>query len=223
MRLLGIPAAETMAALVSLTDIVTEYSITEREGIYGWKCRHNVIADIVTRYKYQDATEMAALFERVIDCVSPSYEIEIRTIRELCNVETGLPRIPDKTVQNKLLRKMMSVAPGERVPRHRLIRNLIEMGEFEKAETELRIFDKDFGRDGPVSRYQINLLTSRATRSPGLLLEDRVAILNKARELAVACITRFPNHKNVLSAYCEVGIELCRLTADYSIFDARNR
>ncbi|MGF7001581.1 SIR2 family protein [Paraburkholderia sp. GAS32] len=117
MRLLSIPAAETMAALVSLTDIVMEYSITEREGIYGWKCRHNVIADIVTRYKYPDATEIAGLFERVIDCISPSYEIEIRTIRELCNVETGLPRIPDKVVQNKLLRKMMSVAPGERVNR----------------------------------------------------------------------------------------------------------
>lgn len=219
MRLLSIPAAETMAALVSLTDIVMEYSINEREGIYGWKCRHNVIADIVTRYKYQDATEIAGLFEHVIDCISPSYEIEIRTIRELCNVETGLPRIPDKVVQNKLLRKMMSVAPGERVPRHRLIRNLIDMGEFEKAETELRIFDKDFGRDGPVSRYQIVLLTSRAVRSPGLLKEDRIAILNQARELAIASIARFPNHKSVLSAYCEVGIELCKLTGEYKVFD----
>ncbi|MFM0377873.1 SIR2 family protein [Paraburkholderia strydomiana] len=220
MRLLGIPAAETMAALVALTDIVMEYSITEREGIYGWKCRHNVIADIVTRYKYPDASEMATLFERVIDCISPSYEIEIRTIRELCNVETGLPRIPDKVVQNKLLRKMMSVAPGERVPRHRLIRNLIDMGEFEKADTELRIFDKDFGRDGPVSRYQISLLTSRATRSPGILREDRIAILHQARELAITSIARFPNHKSVLSAYCEVGIELCKLTGEYAVFDA---
>ncbi|MGF7000533.1 hypothetical protein [Paraburkholderia sp. GAS32] len=93
------------------------------------------------------------------------------------------------------------------------------MGEFEKAETELRIFDKDFGRDGPVSRYQIRLLTSRAMRSPGLLKEDRTAILNQARELAIVSIARFPNHKSVLSAYCEVGIELCKLTGAYEVFD----
>ena len=31
------------------------------------------------------------------------------------------------------------------MPRHRLIRNLIKMDAFEKAETEIRIFEKDFG------------------------------------------------------------------------------
>ena len=49
-----------------------------------------------------------------------------------------------KAEQNVLLRKMMSIAPAERVPRHRLIRNLIELNEFDRAETEIRLFQHDF-------------------------------------------------------------------------------
>ncbi|MCP3967201.1 MAG: hypothetical protein GY718_12750 [Lentisphaerae bacterium] len=36
-RLLGIPAAEVQASLVNLVDIIHEYTVSEREGIYGWK------------------------------------------------------------------------------------------------------------------------------------------------------------------------------------------
>jgi len=44
-----------------------------------------------------------------------------------------------------------SVVPGERVPRHRLIRNLIRLGEFEEAATEIRIFESDFREEGPIA------------------------------------------------------------------------
>jgi hypothetical protein len=82
-----------------------------------------------------DKDKLVELFERVIGSLRPTYDIEVRTIRDLCNVDTGIPSIPSRETQNRLLRMMMSVAPGERVPRHRLIRNLIEAGEYEKAET----------------------------------------------------------------------------------------
>lgn len=49
-RLLGISAEAVSASLVNLVDIIHEYSISEREGIYGWKGRHPVITDIVTKY-----------------------------------------------------------------------------------------------------------------------------------------------------------------------------
>lgn len=218
-RVLGIPALEIPAVLSHLTDIVHEYTISEREGIYGWKGRHSVIVDIIARYKFAEVEKLIDLFSKVIDCILPTYEIEIRTIRELCNIESGLSKIPDKSVQNTLLRKMMSVAPGERIPRHRLIRNLIEMGEFEKAETEIRLFDKDFGGDGPVFRYKVNLLVARAIRTSGIMEEDRLAILEKAREMAIVGISRYPNNKNMLAAYCDVGIELYRRTGDLTVFD----
>lgn len=219
MRLLGISADHIASTLTNLTDIVMEYTVSEREGLYGWKGRHPVIVSILTKYKYSKMEQLVDLFDKVIDCIMPSYEIEVRTIREICNVESGLPRITDKTTQNRLLRKLLSVAPGERVPRHRLIRNLIDMGEFEKAETEIRIFEKDFKTDGPVARYKVHLLLERARRTAGILDEDRVAILEKARSLAEASVDRYPDNKNLLSEYVEVGIEIFRRTKEMNVFD----
>lgn len=218
-RLLGIPADVVGAALVHLSDIIHESTISEREGLYGWKGRHHVIAAIIARYKYPDIVKLTELFSKVIDNISPTYDIEVQSMRELCNVESGVPSIPDKTVQNTLLRKMMSIVPGERVPRHRLIRNLIEMGEFEKAETEIRIFEKDFRRDGPVARYKVNLLTARATRSSGIMEEDRLAILEQAHALAAHSIKRFPYNKSLLTAFCDVGVEIARRTGNSSVYE----
>lgn len=218
-RLLGIPAAAVADVLGGLIDIVTEFTVNEKEHIYAWTGRHPVINAIITRYKFSDTEKIIELFDRVIDNINPTYDIEIRSIRELCNVEYGIARIPDKKVQNRLLRKMTSTAPGERVPRHRLIRNLIEVGEFDQAQTEIRIFDKDFGSDGPVARYKINLLVARATRTPGIMREDRIVILEKAREEAIAITRRYQYTPQVFAAYCEVGIELFRFTGKADVYD----
>ena len=218
-RILGIDAATIEPVLKSLTDIISEYGIDERSGIFGWRSRHPVIAGIVAKYKFPDIQKTIELFESVINNISPTYDIEIRSLRELCNVETGISRIPDKNQQNRLLRMMMSNAPGERVPRHRLIRNLIDQGQFEKAETEIRLFNKDFGGDGPVHRYKIKLLVERAIRSPGILDEDRIAILEEAHELAVQGVNRYPVNKNILSAFAELGIEYYRRTGSFAYFD----
>jgi hypothetical protein len=218
-RLLGINAASVAPMLDNLTEIITEYNLDEPKGIFGWRCRHPVIAGIVTKYKFSDIDKTIALFESVISNISPTYDVEIRSLRELCNVETGISRIPDKNVQNRLLRMMMSNAPGERVPRHRLIRNLIDQGQFEKAETEIRLFNKDFGSDGPVHRYKIKLLVERAVRAKGLLNEDRIAILDEAYSLAVQGVDRYPINKNILSAFADLGIEYYRKTGSYAYFD----
>ncbi|HRI76626.1 MAG TPA: SIR2 family protein [Alphaproteobacteria bacterium] len=218
-RLLTIPADAITSLLSNMTDIISEYDVDIKEGIYGWRGRHPVITGIVTKYKFSENNDWVSLFEKVIDHISPTYDIEIRSIRELCNIQSGISRISDKKIQNRLLRRMISVAPSERVPRHRLIRNLIDMGEFDHAETEIRIFDKDFSNDGPVSRYKTNLMVARATKTPGLMPEDRMVILNDARFLAQDNLRRFPNNKYVLGSYADVGIEIYRLTGKYETFD----
>ena len=202
MRLLGIQADAIMGVLNGLADIVTEYTIDRREHIYGWKGRHQVINGIVSKYKFNNAEDRIKLFDLVIDNTYPTYDIELRSIRELCNIETGLATIADKETQNRLLRKMISVAPGERVPRHRLIKNLIALGKFDQAHTEIRIFEKDFGSDGPVARYSVNLMRARATETPGIMLEDRLVILEEARKLALNVIERFSLTPWVFGAYC---------------------
>lgn len=218
-RLLGIPAQNITASLANLVDIIHEYVISEKDGIYGWKGRHPVITDIIAQYKMTDPKEYYQLFERVIDNIVPTYDIEIRTIRQLCGFEKGISRLADKHVRNILLRKMISIAPGERVPRHRLIRNLIDINELEKADTEIRLFENDFRADGPVHRFKIMLLLARAERTLGILEEDRIAILEKARTLASHAVDKYRDNKDILRTYCEVGIEVFKRTKDMSIFD----
>ncbi|WP_199504710.1 SIR2 family protein [Qipengyuania sp. YIM B01966] len=218
-RLLGIPMQSTMALLDNMTDIVSEYTINEKRHIYGWRGRHPVISAIIAKYKYGEVDKVVALYDQVIDTAAPSYDIEVRSLIELCNVYTGIPKLADKSVQNRLLRKIVSLIPGQRVPRHRLIRNLTDMGHYDQAQTEIRIFENDFKIDAPVTRMKIELMIARATNSLGILLEDRLAILEKAKELAVVGTRRHPNSAGVFSAYCKVGISILRYGGERAAFD----
>lgn len=218
-RVLGINANSIASILDKLTDIIREHTVSERQGVYGWKGRHSVIMDIVAKYKMTDLDSYRKLFEEVIENIVPTYDIEIRTIRQMCGFDTGISRFPDKHVRNKLLRRMISKVPGERIPRHRLIRNLIDVNEIEKAETEIRLFQNDFGTDGPVHRYKVMLLIARAERTPGLMDEDRLAILQQAHGLAVNGCDRFSDNKDMLRTYCEVGMELFRRTGEMTVLD----
>jgi hypothetical protein len=218
-RLLNIPASSISSALDGLTDIITEYDVNEKQGIFAWRARHGVIANIVTRYKFNETEKIIALFERVIRNLQPTYDIEVRTIRELCNIDTGIPSIPDRETQNRLLRMMISTAPGERVPRHRLIRNLIAIEDYDRAETEIRVFESDFSLDGPVYRYKVDLLVARASKSQGLMREDRITILEEGRELALMGMNRFELNKSLLAAYAELGLEYYRIVGSYEVFD----
>ena len=166
-----------------------------------------------------DENEFYKLLENVIDNIIPTYDIEIRTIRQLCGFETGIGRFPDKQRKNKLFRKLISKAPGERLPRHRLIRSLIELNQFDKAETEIRLFEHDFKLDGPVRRYKIILMLERAKNTPGILQEDRIAILETARDHSLKAIKRYPDNKNILKTYCEVGLEYFKMTANMEVID----
>lgn len=220
LRLTGIAAEMVGSALNNLVDVISEYDVSARFGVFGWRVRHGVIASIIARYKYSDPAAMLELFERVIANISPTYEIEKHTINEICNVDTGLPSIPDKEVQNRLLRALISIAPGEPVPRHRLIRNLISLEKFDLADTEIRVFKHDIGSDGPVARYQIALLLARALHTPGIMAEDRLVILRKAESQAASSADRYSNNRNVLSAYCDVGVEILKRANDDSCIES---
>jgi len=223
-RILQVEANEISSVLTRLSGIIHEYKINEREGIFGWKGRHSVIMGIIAEYKMSSKEKYRELLERVIDHLLPTYDIEVRTITQLCAFETGVNMFSDKHVRNVLLRKMISVAPGERIPRHRLIRNLIEINEFEKAETEIRLFETDFGLDTPVRRYRVVLKLSRAERTDGILEEDRVKILEDAREEAHDLMNRDPLNRYVLKTYADVGVSLFKRASDPSaLLDALDR
>jgi hypothetical protein len=218
-RVTAIPAANIQAALIGLTDIVEEYTVDEKKGVYGWSGRHRVITDIVAKYKFNDQAAIYKLLERVIDNLSMTYDLEVRTVRNLCSASGGITRAGNKVQQNKLLQRLISQVPGERVPRHRLIANLITLGETAKAETEIKLFENDFNEDGPVARYRVKLLLHRALKGKGLLDEDRKAILQNAVELARRNVKRFQHNKHVLTSFCDVGVAAVKLTGSYDVFD----
>jgi hypothetical protein len=65
MRILGIARGSIASILDRLMDIVSEYEVSKKEGIYGWRTRHSVIADIITRFKFNDSAKMIDLFDLV--------------------------------------------------------------------------------------------------------------------------------------------------------------
>jgi hypothetical protein len=218
-RLLNIPMNSIAALLENMTDIINEYTISSRQHIYGWRGRHPVISSIISKYKYSDLQKIIDLFDDFIGIAAPTYDIEVRSLVELCSVNGGISSIPDKAIQNRLLRRLISLVPGQRVPRHRLIRNLIHMNAFDQAQTEIRIFEKDFKPDPTVARLKVELLVERAQESSGIRKEDRLVILEKARELALGGIQRHSNATNIFAAYCNVGLQIMRFGGGRTCFD----
>ena len=217
-RTIGIQASLVSRYLEDLDGIVTEHTVSEREGVFTWSIRHNVIADIIAKYKFADEDERFTLLERIIDNLNPSYRIEIDSMDEICDYHRGLSWIYDKRRQNVLLRKMISLAPYQRVPRHRLITNLIDLGEFSSAQTEIRLFEREIRVDGPVQRYKVRLLLERARTTKGILTEDRAAIVLDAAKFAETGVLRFPDDKNLYRIYLEVGIAYLKHGGDDRVY-----
>ncbi len=219
LRTIGIQATQVARYLDDLQGIIEEQTLNVRQGIFAWRIRHGVIADIIAKHKIAHEGEYFMLLEHTIDNLIPSYGIEIASMNDMCDLNKGLGRIHSKERQNVLLRKMISLAPRERVPRHRLITNLISLGEYENASAEIRIFENELRLDGPVQRYKIKLLIERAKRAEGLLQEDRAAMIREAASLAEAGVERFSDDKNLYRVYLEAGVAYLRYEPNRSIFD----
>lgn len=219
MRLVKIEASQITDVLDNLAGIVEEYPLARRGSMFGWRGRHLVISGIITSVKFDDPEEFYQLIEKTVHNLMPTYDCELQSMKQLCSGSDGINKIPSVDRQNKLLRIMMSNAPSQRVPRHRLIRNLIGSGQFEDAETEIRLFSQDIGRDGPIARYRIRLLLERANNSQGLLDEDRAHLLNKAVNSTLSLLSSYGPNKHTLSTYGDVAIEIYRHTGDLSHYD----
>ena len=137
-RTLGVDTGTIQSFLHLAEGLVDEYDIDPNGGIYGWSTRHPVIAQIIAVYKFADQDELFRLFDRVVSGLIPSISVELRTLRDICNSEFGTGRLTDNMRQMELYRRLVDLAPGERIPRHRLIARLIHVGEFEKADHEIR-------------------------------------------------------------------------------------
>ena len=218
LRITRFPAGMISAALDVLEGLVDEQPENTSLGIYLWRTRHEVIADLISRYKYPEPPELKALLEEVIVTSNPSFFEEARTLRELCNASRGIRALPDPKDRIALYQRITEVVPTDRVARHRLIAELIDSDRFGEAEAELRSTVQSLGLDPPLQRYRVRMHVLRSQR-PGLLEEDRKSILRAALTEAEAGINRFPDNKYMYFAAADVAEEWYRLTDERGLLE----
>jgi GTPase SAR1 family protein len=207
-RMLNISPTHVAGILDRLSGIVDEHDIDPRNGLYGWATRHLVIARKIAEYKFSSLNELASLFEKIIDNINPSVPLELQTIRGICDSEFGIGRLGDVVFRETLYRRLIEVAPGERIPWHRLIRTLLDEGKLDDTEYVIRNAEEAVGADGPIDRYKVRLLMVRAQKTSNILEGDRLALLRKAYELAMQNTDKHKWDKLSFSVLCEVAVML---------------
>lgn len=213
LRVSGLPASLIPSALDVLDGLVEESTTSGGPGVYQWHTRHEVIAALVSRYKYSDPSQRLALFEDVIETANPSFFVEVRTLREICNAELGIRALPNVDDRLRLYRLIINKMPDDRVARHRLIRELIDAQHYGDAEAELASTISDVGLDPPLQRYVVRLLILRS-RSAGLLDEDRRAIVQAAKVDAELGMQKYGDNKYMYLVAADVAEEQYELTGD---------
>lgn len=126
----------------------------------------------------------------------------------MCDKDFGIGRLGNSESRQRLYKRLIEAAPGERIPWHRLIRELLDYGSLEDVEYGLRNAIEAVGGDGPLDRYRVRLLLARAERTSGISDGDRLALVRRAYEVAEANIGYHPNDKFSYRSLCDVALKL---------------
>lgn len=220
MRMLGIEAGSLAGILQELTGVVSEFDVSVRHGLYGWETRHKIIATVIARYKYAQQPELDSLFERFIDAINPSVRLEVESLKALCTEEFGIDRLSNPQRQVDLLARVVRLLPGESIPRHRLIRHLIDQDRLDES-TRALIEARDAIRPNPVlARYEVLILLRRADLTQGLMDEDRIAVLLDAEGRAKQNLHRYPSDMHTYRMYGDVATALAQRGAGMEFLTA---
>jgi GTPase SAR1 family protein len=211
-RLLGIEAGTLQGLLAYMDAVVSEYDISDRDGLYGWTTRHDVIAKVIATYKYSDQDELYGLLVRLIDGLNPTVHIELETARAIAADEMGIARLSNYVRREELLKKLIGVVPAERTPRRRLIRLFLDGNDLVAADSAIVAAKKSIGSDPIVERYNAVLAYRRAINTEGILDEDRVAMLKEAERIARQCVVRNPLDRYNFRTLSDVAVELLSRT-----------
>lgn len=209
-RLLGIDAGTLSGILTNLTGIVSEFDIRANDGLYGWETRHKVVASTIADYKFSKADELEALFYDLIAAINPGLRLEIETVRALCSEDYGIARLSDVGKQVDLLREVVGLLPAEQIPRHRLVRRLIDMDLLDEADVELRNAYDALRYTPVLARYEVMILMRKAEQTPGIMDEDRDAIFLNAATKASVIMQKHPDDLHSYRIAGEAGLKLAQ-------------
>jgi NAD-dependent SIR2 family protein deacetylase len=220
-RMLSIAPEHITSLLAGLTGIVDEYDVDSRDGIFGWRTRHLVIARKIMEYKFSGVAEINELFRQIIENLNPAVLIERQSISYICDSDYGIGRVSDAALRLDLYRRLTEIAPGERVPWHRVIRELLSLDNPSPDDVEYAIRDAEaaVGSDAPISRYKVRLLMLRAQVTPGISKGDRMALLRRAYEVASENVARHSWDRHSYRMLCQVAIAMFEKGWDIHLID----
>ena len=89
LRLSGLSLDLISASLDVLEGLISEAERTISPGIFLWKSRHEIIARIISTYKYSDPDELYRLLNSAIATANPTYHEEVKMLRDMCNSDRG--------------------------------------------------------------------------------------------------------------------------------------
>ncbi len=184
------------------------------DGVFIWRTRHPQIADIVTRYKYSDPDSHLALVEDFVQHLNPTVDIERNAIRGLCNETLGLDFVRDSEARVRILEQLADRLPDDHVLRHRLVREFLRRGEFAEAESILEKAIDEVGIDPPLLRYRVELYRSKARHEPGLMDEDREALLRWAWAECQTAVNTYSDNWFTYRSLLEVAVDWLELTGE---------
>lgn len=205
-RMLGIEAEGLKGVFARMDGLIQERDLVAKEGIYLWETRHRTIAELLTQYKYAEPAEYLKLLQRICDGLNPAFPVELDSVSELCSAEYGIKRVAKREDRLRLYESLIRVAPTEHIPRHRLIRELIDDGLIAEAEAALEVAVREVGPDATFQRYRIMCLIKRS-QAEALQRSDKIALLNRARDEAQKATNRYQTNKYVFFIADEVARE----------------
>lgn len=218
-RLLGLEAGQLVGVLDRLQGIVEEHDVNAREGLYRWATRHSVIAKTITQYKFSGQSELGDLLTRVVESVNPAVPLELRTVRELCNRDYGISQLRDDALQVRLLEMLIEKAPAERIPRHRLVKKWLDLGDVERASLALRVAEEEVRLDPPLARFKVLVQLKRAEVTAGLRDEDRQALVRQAVDQARKNLKIFDYDRYAYTTYARTALQLAEQTGEIDALD----
>jgi len=218
LRVSGVLASLVAPSLDVLEGLVEEQDREASLGIYVWRTRHEVIARILSEYKYSDPHDLYELLSRAVETADPTYFEELRSLREMCNAARGISALPDAPDRISLYRKIIQAVPTERVARHRLVSELIDEERLGDAEAELKNAIDEVRLDPPLQRYRVRILIARS-RAGGLADDDRKAMLKTAVSEAERAMQRFPNSKYMYFVAADVAEEWFYTTGERGLLE----
>ncbi|WP_257015042.1 SIR2 family protein [Rhodococcus sp. ACPA1] len=217
LRCLDIDAGQLEAMLVKLDGIVEEFDVSRDKGLYGWCVRHDVVAHIISSYKFARDDELYDLLVRIIEGLNPGVHMEIETARAICAQDWGIAKLNSDTDQVDLLRRVISVLPAERIPRRRLVKKFLDSGHLGEAAQTIKSARAVFAKDMIIDRYEVKMLLARARADNSLRIEDREAILQDALNKARKLVANHDVDGQNIRTLADVAVELAHMTGEVDL------